>query len=163
MIDEVLAAASTVAGLAAGGVVQAAGTDLWTGFRTRMGAVFGRRGAGAGQAALERLDETAAALARASGPGGDLERVREAERAHWNNRVLVLLAGLPEEDLPKAMRELRGAAESVRRPHAGPSAGTGGLAVTGDVSIRADHGTAVGVVNGGVHLTSPRQPGPAQG
>lgn len=47
-------------------------------------------------------------------------------------------------------------------PGSGASAGTGGFAVSGDVTMKATNGSVVaGVVNGGVRVDPPR-PGPVQ-
>ncbi|MFD8130834.1 hypothetical protein [Streptomyces mirabilis] len=47
-------------------------------------------------------------------------------------------------------------------PGSGASAGTGGFAVSGDVTMKATNGSVVaGVVNGGVRVDPP-QPGPVQ-
>ena len=78
----VLAEALTALAAAAGtAVVQAAGTDAWTGFRSEVARWFGGRDALREESALERLDQAAAAL-KAAGPG-EAERVRARQEAVW--------------------------------------------------------------------------------
>ncbi|KUN44008.1 hypothetical protein AQJ27_28310 [Streptomyces olivochromogenes] len=115
---------------------------------------------------LQRLDQTAADLARASGEDarGALERVRGAQSRSWETRFTDLLQDLPESERDEAVRALRSLVEHVRQ-HAsgsGASAGTGGFAATGDVIMKATNGSVVaGVVNGGVRVDPPK-PGPVQ-
>ncbi|MEV4451796.1 hypothetical protein [Streptomyces mirabilis] len=115
---------------------------------------------------LQRLDQTAADLARASDEDaqGALERVRVAQSLSWETRFTDLLQDLPEPERDEAVRALRTLVEHVRQ-HAsasGTSAGTGGFAVTGDVVMKATNGSVVaGVVNGGVRVDPPK-PGPVQ-
>lgn len=59
MLSEALTVLATTSGTA---VIQAAGTDAWTGLRERVARLFGRRSERAEQATLERLDRTAAEL-----------------------------------------------------------------------------------------------------
>ncbi|MFF3580875.1 hypothetical protein [Streptomyces mirabilis] len=115
---------------------------------------------------LRRLDRTAADLARASAEDaqGALERLRVAQSLSWETRFTDLLQDLPEPERDEAVGALRSLVEHVRQ-HAsgsGASAGTGGFAVTGDVTMKATHGSVVaGVVNGGVRVDPPK-PGPVQ-
>ncbi|WP_328756489.1 hypothetical protein [Streptomyces sp. NBC_00271] len=115
---------------------------------------------------LQRLDQTAADLARASDEDaqGALERVRVAQSRSWETRFTDLLQDLPEPERDEAVRALRSLVEHVRQ-HAsgsGASAGTGGFAATGDVIMKATNGSVVaGVVNGGVRVDPPK-PGPVQ-
>jgi hypothetical protein len=78
----------TLTALAAAGgtaVVQAAGTDAWTGFRQAVARWFGRGDAQREQAELERLDQTAAALETADPTQAD--RVRISSEAAWHARI----------------------------------------------------------------------------
>ncbi|MFE2563552.1 hypothetical protein [Streptomyces mirabilis] len=115
---------------------------------------------------LQRLDQTAVDLARASDEDaqGALERVRVAQSLSWETRFTDLLQDLPEPERDEAVGALRSLVEHVRQ-HAsgsGASAGTGGFAVTGDVIMKATNGSVVaGVVNGGVRVDPPK-PGPVQ-
>ncbi|MET9378896.1 hypothetical protein ABZX98_32980 [Streptomyces sp. NPDC002992] len=151
---------------AAGGaaVVQAAGTDAWAALRQAVAQWFGRGDEQRLQAELERLDRTAAELeaARDEGEAG-AERARARHDAVWQSRIEDLLEQLPEE-------ERDGAADAMRdllRRHAPPgavAAGTGGIAVRGDLRIQADRGSvAAGIVNGDVTLPAPPAPDPTQG
>ena len=89
MLAEALTAVAAAGGTA---VVQAAGTDAWTGFRSRVAKWFARGDAGREQVALERLDQAAAAL-EAAGPG-EVEWVRAVQEASWQARFEILLEGL---------------------------------------------------------------------
>ncbi|MEU6367980.1 hypothetical protein ABZ876_20105 [Streptomyces sp. NPDC046931] len=143
----------------------AAGTDAWIGTRTTVARLLGRDGQRE-EAVLQRLDQTAADLARASEEEaqGALERVRVAQSLSWETRFTDLLQDLPEPERDEAVRALHSLVEHVRQ-HArgsGASAGTGGFAATGDVIMKAAQGSVVaGVVNGDVRLDPPR-PGAAQ-
>ena len=77
MLAEALTALAAAGGTA---VVQAAGTDAWTGFRARVAKWFARGDTGREQVALERLDRTAAALG-AAGP-------QRSDRARWLWRAM---------------------------------------------------------------------------
>ncbi|MGK5529396.1 hypothetical protein [Streptomyces sp. URMC 129] len=146
MLSEALTALAATGGAA---VVQAAGTDAWTGFRAKVAGWFGRGNAERERAELERLDRTAAALA--DGSGGDLVRVRE--QVAWETRFEALLESAADERERDALAgRLR---DLLREPVAG------GPVVGGDVTLRADRGSvAAVVVNGGVRVdnTAPRRP-----
>ncbi|MEV4922240.1 hypothetical protein [Streptomyces roseoverticillatus] len=108
MLSEALVAVAAAGGTA---VVQAAGTDAWTGLRERVARWFGRGDEGRERAELERLDRTAGVLAAAdsgSGSGsGDAARVRDRQEGAWQNRFESLLEGLPEEERELVAEELR--------------------------------------------------------
>jgi len=160
----VLAEAMTALAATAGSaVVQAAGTDVWTTFRSRVAQLFGRGDDRQAEVALERLDQTASALGQAD--ESQAVRVRTRQEASWQTRFEDLLEELPESEREEAAGQLRELVQLAdRRSGAGVSAGNGGLAVSGSVSIHAEDGSAAaGVINGGVHLGTPRQPGPVQG
>lgn len=162
MLPEILVGLAASGGTA---VVTAAGTDAWSGTRTTVARLLGRDGQRE-EAVLQRLDQTAADLARASDEDaqGALERVRVAQSRSWETRFTDLLQDLPEPERDEAVRALRSLVEHVRQ-HAsgsGASAGTGGFAATGDVIMKATNGSVVaGVVNGGVRVDPPK-PGPVQ-
>ncbi|MFI7296983.1 hypothetical protein [Streptomyces sp. NPDC050121] len=165
MLSEILVALAASGGTA---VVTAAGTDAWIETRTTVARLLGRDGQRE-EVVLQRLDQTAADLARAAA-GDDAERVlvrmRADQAGSWTTRFRDLLQDLPERERNEAARELESLVEHVRRhgPGSGASAGTGGVAVNGDLHVEATGGSvAAGVmqVQGGVHLDPPR-PGAAQ-
>ncbi|MEV7384332.1 hypothetical protein [Streptomyces lydicus] len=146
---------------AAGGaaVVQAAGTDLWAGFRQRVARLLGRGDTQREQAELERLDRTAAVV-RAVGQDAE-ERARIVEEISWRTRFETLLETSTAEERELVATELR-ALLADAKPSA--SASAGGFAAGGKVDIHAEGGAiAAGVINGDVRLGPPRQPGPSQG
>ncbi|WP_338785168.1 hypothetical protein [Streptomyces sp. DG1A-41] len=121
MLGEALTALAAAGGTA---VVQAAGTDGWTVFRTRVAMLFGGGDGQRERAEAERLDRTAAALETA-GPG-EAERVRVQQGASWQTRIETLLEGLPEEDRTHVAAELRALVEEQAgrtRQGAGPVSG----------------------------------------
>ncbi|MFK0046191.1 hypothetical protein ACIQU4_19205 [Streptomyces sp. NPDC090741] len=92
----------------------------------------------------------------------EAEHLRIAQQAMWQARFEVAPENLSAPD-----REV--AAEALRTLIAGPavsarvSASGGAAAVGGNVSIRADHGSAAARHMGTVTQGSPRPPGPPQG
>jgi hypothetical protein len=153
MLPEILVGLAASGGTA---VVTAAGTDAWVGTKTRVAQLLGRDGQRE-EAVLRRLDQTAADLEQASTEDaqGVLEQVRGAQSQSWETRFTDLLQDLPEPERDEAIAELRSLVEHVQQhsPGSGASAGTGGLAVAGDVNIRATSGSmAAGVVHGGMHM-----------
>lgn len=158
MLDQMVALAASC-GTA---VVAAAGTDAWTTLRAAVAGWAGRGDAGRESAELERLDRTAAAI-EGAGPG-DAERVSVRHEAAWQARIEALLENLPEDEQARAVDELRGLLARYSAPGGGVSAGPGGVAVGGDVEIRAKDGSAAAVRIGDVTIESPvppSQPGPA--
>ncbi|SHI21735.1 hypothetical protein SAMN05444521_5545 [Streptomyces sp. 3214.6] len=165
MLSEILVALAASGGTA---VVTAAGTDAWIETRTTVARLLGRDGQRE-EVVLQRLDQTAADLARAA-VGDDAERVlvrmRADQAGSWTTRFRDLLQDLPERERNEVASELEALVEHVRRhaPGSGASAGSGGVAANGDVIIDATGGSvAAGVmhVQGGVHLDPPK-PGAAQ-
>ncbi|MGW7463711.1 hypothetical protein ACWGJT_03155 [Streptomyces xantholiticus] len=150
MLAEELAALAAAGGLA---VVQAAGTDAWTGFREKMAVWFGRGESGQERVALERLDRTAAELAIA-GPD-QAEECRGQEAASWRTRVADLLDGLDEDDRARAAAELRKLVTQVRRA---PGVTAGEIAISGNVHIQSTHGSVSAVKTGNVTMGNPPQP-----
>lgn len=98
MLAETLAALAQAGGSA---VVQAVGTDVWTGFRRRAANLFGRGDARRELTELERLDRTASAL----GTAGDDEILRQ--EASWRARFEMLLEGLDDSEREQVASELR--------------------------------------------------------
>ncbi|MFF3208460.1 hypothetical protein [Streptomyces sp. NPDC002962] len=76
MLDELASAAAAAGGSA---VVQAAGTDLWNGFRGRVAEWFGRGDAVRESRELERLDRRASELSR---PRTPRRKLRAYARLH---------------------------------------------------------------------------------
>ncbi|MCG8970478.1 hypothetical protein [Streptomyces sp. CL12-4] len=156
MLSEAMTALAAAGGTA---VVQAAGTDAWTGVRQQVARWFGRGNPQREQAELERLDQTAGQL-EAAGPA-EVERVRIRQEAAWQGRIEVLLESLEVIERARIVDELRSLL-AQQTSHRSVSAGQSGLAVGGNVSVQADHGSAAAVTMGDVSLGNPSQPGPHQ-
>jgi hypothetical protein len=157
VLDQALIALAASGGTA---LVQAAGTDAWTGLRQAVAGWFGRGDAQREQAELERLDQTAGSV-QAADPG-EVERVRDRQEIVWQTRIETLLENLDAAQREQAAEELR-AVLAEHAPQPGVSAGRGGLAAN-MVDIRADRGAiAGGVINGGAQIGHPQLPGPSQG
>ncbi|MFH8789777.1 hypothetical protein [Streptomyces roseoverticillatus] len=129
MLSEALVTVAAAGGTA---VVQAAGTDAWTGLRERVARWFGRGDEARERAELERLDRTAGVLAAAdsgsgprSGPGsGDAARVRDRQEGAWQSRFESLLEDLPAEEREPVAEELRALVKEFETPvEAGAGAG----------------------------------------
>lgn len=150
MLTEALTALAAAGGTA---VVQAAGTDAWTEFRSRVAKWFARRDAGREQAALERLDRTGAAL-EAAGPV-ETGRVRAAQQASWQTLFEVLLEGLDGEEQQAAADGLRDLLVGVAGGRKAAAAGQGAVAVAGDVDIHAEPGGAAAWQMGDVQIGQP--------
>ncbi|MFH0244616.1 hypothetical protein ACGRHY_19875 [Streptomyces sp. HK10] len=180
MLEQALAALASAGGTA---VVQAAGTEAWTAVREAVARWFGRGDERRERAELERLDRTAAELEPGGpepGEGRDRDRDREpgaagsagAEQARirqeaaWQARFESLLESVDGDERARLAGELR----ALLKRHSpaggpasgGPSVGRDGMAVGGDVHVRADGGVAGGVIHGGARV-HPLPPGPAQG
>jgi hypothetical protein len=152
-----------MAAAAAGGiaVVQAAGTEAWTGLQQAIARWFGRGDEQREQAELERLDQTASAIEASD--ADTVDRVRIRQEAAWQARIEATLESLGEAERDQAADEL-GALLAQHTPHGGVSAGQGGLAVGGNVDIRAEAGSiAAGVIHGGAQIGRPLAPNPSQG
>ncbi|GCB52011.1 hypothetical protein [Streptomyces sp. NL15-2K] len=156
MLSEAMAALAAAGGTA---VVQAAGTDAWTEMRQQVARWFGRGNPQREHAELERLDQTAAEL-EAARPA-EVERVRIRQEAAWQGRIEALLESLEDIERARVVDELR-TLLAQQTSHRSVSAGQSGLAVGGDVHVRADHGSAAAVSMGNVTLGNPSQPGPHQ-
>lgn len=155
MLSEAMAALAAVGGTA---VVQAAGTDAWTGFRQRAARWFGRGNPQRESVELELLDQTAGDL-ESAGPA-ELEQVRSFQAAAWQARIRALLESLDGTEQDRAAEQLNSLLEQCV-PQGGVSAGQGGQAVGGNVRVIADHGSvAAWDIKGNVTLGNPPQPGP---
>jgi hypothetical protein len=102
VLDEAMVALASAGGTA---VVQAAGTDAWRVFREKVVRLFGRQGSQGEQTALERLNETAAAL-EATGDG-EAEKGMSRYAARWHEWFAELLDGLDGSEQYRAADELR--------------------------------------------------------
>ncbi|MEU5302670.1 hypothetical protein AB0G88_18120 [Streptomyces noursei] len=160
MLPEALVTLATAGGTA---VVQAAGTDAWAALRQRLAAWFGRGDAEREAGELVRLDNTASELAAAGAEGpGRAERILIRQEAMWQARLESLLESLGDDERHRAAEELRALLAS--HADSAVSAGAGGLAVGGDVHIKADSGSiAAAVIHGGAHISPPPPPAPSQG
>ncbi|MCG6495395.1 hypothetical protein MCM47_13870 [Kitasatospora sp. A2-31] len=140
-------ALTALAAAGGAGIVQAAGTDVWTEVRGRVARLLGRGRPAAEQAALERLDRTGAALAAAAPE--ERAQVAERQEASWQTRLEDFLEGLGPAEQAEAGARLRElldqvaaaapAAVRIEASHSGVTAG-------GDV---VNHGGAVGRDFGG--------------
>lgn len=110
MLTEALVALSAAGGTA---VVQAAGTSLWEGTRSRVARLFGRGDAVREEGELDRLDRTAAAVAAASEP--EARRVGEQEAAVWRDRIRDLLSSAEEDELVELTAHLRALVDASGR------------------------------------------------
>ncbi len=146
MLAEALTALAAAGGTA---VVQAAGKDAWTGFRSRVAKWFARGDAERERVALERLDRTVTAL-EAAHPG-EVERVRAGQEASWQTMFEIFLEGLDGEQQQRAadgLRDLLGGFTS------GQSAAVrqNTVTVVGDVDIHAETGGAAALQMGNVQI-----------
>ncbi|MGW7252677.1 hypothetical protein [Streptomyces sp. NPDC054834] len=159
MLAEAFTALAAAGGAA---VVQAAGTDAWSGLRQGLVRLVGRGDSGREQAVEERLDRTAGALAAARGL--EAEALRIQEEAAWRGRFADLLEDLGEAERHRVATEMRTLFSAYVAAAPGAVSGQGGAAAHRDVNIKADHGSvAAAVVHGGVQLGNPRLPDPPQG
>jgi hypothetical protein len=159
MLVEALIALASAGGAA---VVQAAATDAWEGFRQQVAHFFGRGDRERERAELERLDQTAAALAASD--ASEVELLRLRQEASWQTRFETLLESLDGTEREQAAAELRGILNEQADASRGVSTGQGGVAVGGNMDVRADGGSiAGGVIHGGATVGTPTQPDPARG
>ncbi|MER5911901.1 hypothetical protein ABT124_15680 [Streptomyces sp. NPDC001982] len=164
MLEAALAALAAAAGTA---VVQAAGTaagtQAWDGFRSRVARFLGRGDQTREQAELERLNQTAAVLEAASTEEAELVRIRQ--EASWQTRFETLLENLTDEERQQVAAQLRALVSEHANKAGSVSAGDGGVAVGGNVDIRADRAGVAAVSMGKVTTGNgnPPQPGAPQG
>ncbi|WP_331744075.1 hypothetical protein OG762_49090 (plasmid) [Streptomyces sp. NBC_01136] len=157
MLEQALTALAAAGGTA---VVQAAGTDVWSGLRQAVARWFGRGDEQRERAELQRLDQ--AAIEMETAEAAEAARVRIRQEAVWQARIEAVLESLGEAERVRAAEELR-ALLAQYASDGGPSVGDGGQAVMGDVKIQADHGSAAAWIMGNVTLGNPSQPGPHEG
>ncbi|MCC9711817.1 hypothetical protein E4N62_45375 [Streptomyces sp. MNU76] len=112
----------------------------------------------------DRLDRTAGELESATSSGlAEAERARVRHEAGWQARIETLLENLADAERSQAAEELQ-ALLAQHTSQGGVSADRGGLAVDGNVDIRAEGGSiAAGVVHGGARIGPPPAPGPSRG
>ncbi|QNP74246.1 hypothetical protein IAG44_35530 [Streptomyces roseirectus] len=136
MLDETMTALAASVGA---GVVQAAGTDAWAGFRDRLARVLGRADREAVQAG--RLERTAAELAEAGPPGADGE-ARARHSTVWRTRTEDLLEDLPPGERALVAGELRALLDEAARASRGGVTGNvfhGAAAVqSGDGNVQVN-------------------------
>ncbi|MFD0346428.1 hypothetical protein RMN57_07880 [Kitasatospora sp. CM 4170] len=156
-------ALTALAAAGGAGIVQAAGTDVWTEVRNRVARLLGRGRPAAEQAALERLDRTGAALEAAAPEERAL--VAERQEASWQTRLEDFLEGLDPAEQAEAGARLRELLERVGA--AAPTtvrieASHSGVTAGGDV---INHGGAIGRDFGGPVTIggAPDSPGTADG
>ncbi|QXE38073.1 hypothetical protein KQY30_31425 [Streptomyces sp. GMY02] len=158
MLEQALISLATAGGTA---LVQAAGTDAWNGLRQAVARWFARGDGERERAELERLDQTAAALQVAD--PGEQERARSFQLGSWQARIEAVLENLTDAERGEAAEHLRGLF-AQHAPQGGVTAGSGGLAVGGNVINHADQGSvAAGVFHGGAQFGIPSKPDPSQG
>ena len=133
-------------------MVQAAGTDAWAGFRSRVAKWFARGDTEREQVALERLDRAAAAL-EAAGPG-EVEQVRARQEASWQTMFEITLEEIDGEEQQRAAEELRDVLAGFVGGRAA-AVGQGAVAVAGDVGIHAETGGAAAWQMGDVQIGHP--------
>ncbi|MFE2104248.1 hypothetical protein, partial [Streptomyces sp. NPDC059468] len=120
-------------------------------FRQRVAGWFGRGDAQREHEELERLDQTVAVLTAAD--SAELQRVRDRQEAAWQTRFEMLLESLDQDVQEQAAARLHALLAKYSPAAGGTSSGPGGLAVGGNVDIRADRGSvATGVLHGGAHI-----------
>ncbi|MEU1123719.1 hypothetical protein ABZ371_09080 [Streptomyces sp. NPDC005899] len=153
MLDETLMALAASAGTA---VAAAAGTDVWESVRTRLGGILRRENGGDAELVLARADRAAAELSGAE--DDDAERARSRLEGVWRDRFEELLGRLDADERAEVADQLTTLA-SFARPAGGVSAGDDGLAVGGNVSVRAGDGSVAAVRIGTVNMGNPPSPG----
>ncbi|MFD4740140.1 hypothetical protein ACFWNQ_22620 [Streptomyces virginiae] len=147
MLVEALAALAAAGG---GAVVQAAGTDAWTGLRRRVGEIFGRAGTARAAAELDRLDHTARVVLAPDAPA-DVAAQRLRQEGVWATRFETLLEELDEAGRERAAAELRELLSFV-------AASAGDTAVATGRAVARDGGSATS----GIKNTGGGRPGPAR-
>ncbi|MEV0533901.1 hypothetical protein [Kitasatospora sp. NPDC050463] len=125
------------------GIVQAAGTDVWTAVRERAARLLGRGRPEVEQAALERLDRTGQALESAAPE--ERQGVAGRHAAAWQTRLEDFLDGLDPIERAAAGAQLRAlidlAATTAAPDRVQVRAADSGVTVGGAVT---NHGGAIG-------------------
>jgi hypothetical protein len=158
VLTEALTALAAAGGTA---VVQAAGTDLWTGIRDRVARVFSHGNTREATRIVERLDQTAQSLDPNGKTEEELTDARVRLGAVWQARFEDLLEEADDREREELATQVRELVAFASRHDIDVSAGVGGVAVGGHVNITAnDSSVAAGVIHGGVTLGNPSVPGP---
>ncbi|MFB7619245.1 hypothetical protein [Kitasatospora sp. NPDC056181] len=140
------------------GIVQAAGTDVWTALRERVARLLGRARPEGERAVLERLDRTQEALAAAA--PGELDQVSGRQAASWQTRLEDFLDELAPEEQAQAAGELRALLDEAAAPEAAASVRAENSGVTAGRDI-GNHGGAIGRdFAGPVTIGTPDRPTP---
>ncbi|WP_330336970.1 hypothetical protein [Streptomyces sp. NBC_00557] len=161
MLAETLTALAAAGGAA---VVQAAGTDAWSGFRQGMARLIGQGDPERERDAARQLERTAALLAAEQGDD-QARMLRQVEQnGVWRGRLESLLETLDDARRRQAAADLRALLQTHAEPAGGASA-PGGVAANRDVTIRAEapNGVATGLNYGGFVFSVPQLPDPHQG
>ncbi|MGW3113469.1 hypothetical protein [Streptomyces sp. NPDC001091] len=145
MLFEAMTALAAAGGSA---VVQAAGTDAWTGLRARVANLFGRGDARRESVELERLDHTAQIL---TAGGAEASAQQARQEGMWQARFEALLENLGESEREEVAAELRSLLEFVAKATGDSVKGTG-------KATARDGGTAVS----GIKRTGLAPGGPAR-
>ncbi|MFG2824456.1 hypothetical protein ACGFX4_34130 [Kitasatospora sp. NPDC048365] len=113
----------TLAASVGSGVVQAAGSDTWAVFRSRLARLLGRADRRLESVQLERLDHAAERLAAAGPAGsGELERTRGETVAAWRTRTVDLLQELDAQERARLAAALQALLDDLA-PARGSAAG----------------------------------------
>jgi hypothetical protein len=133
MLPETLTALAAAGGSA---VVQAAGSDMWEGLRSRLARWFGRGDAERERGELERLDRSAGDLAGAD--AGAAERIRMRQEAAWQTRIETLFENLADDDQrSRAAAELRQLLEEAAPATTGDAGLVSGNTFNGPTAFQA--------------------------
>ncbi|MDT0327007.1 hypothetical protein [Nocardiopsis lambiniae] len=150
-------AAAATAGATA--IATAAGTGLWQDLHTRLKGWLDNLGERKAERALLRLEATRAEIEAAP----EDTAVRENAEARWRERFEDFLDELEPAERDALARELLTLADAVldKAAQTGVVAGDGGLAVGGDLTVKArDQGIAVANNQGGINIgANPPRPG----
>ena len=158
MLEDALVALATAGGTA---VAQTAGTQAWEGFRSRMARLLGRGDGERERAELERLSRTAGELEASH--TAEAERVRLRQEAAWQTRLETLLESLSDPERDRVAAEMDTLLRELAAATGAMAIGAGGVAVGGNVEVRADHGSVAALRVGDVTLGNPSPPVPPQG
>ncbi|MFF4503288.1 hypothetical protein [Streptomyces sp. NPDC001401] len=154
MVAETLAAPASAAGTAA---AQALGTDAWTSMRERVAEVFGRGIRERTEAALSRLDESALTLTDHGRPT-DVARAGALLAASLTCQFEVLLDSVSDADREVVIGLLR--VLLAMRDDSGVTSEAAGIEVHGNIETHSEGSSvAVSIVQGGLHMERPPQPG----
>ncbi|MFF5279903.1 hypothetical protein ACWD9K_34585 [Streptomyces sp. 900116325] len=132
LLDEALMTLAAAGGTA---VVQAASTDAWTGFREAVARLLGRENGQRASTALERLDETAAALEEADERVGELVGARR--EGFWEAGFRDLLESVDGTERESVAAQLRALIEEHAPPTSANRDQVSGNTFNGPTAIQA--------------------------